>query len=230
VGWWIGNVVDFQSADLGQANKIRVNPIAPLLNDEEEAAEFERFMQERKPPPSDRLSPKEPGRFRATSESPEAKNDFDQLLKKLETDRSHADDPDWAKFQSFLTKQAQSFPPNDSGKGTESILPRELNGLNWGACLLNVIWGAKMSIPGGTLLLWFLLLLFPVIGWIFPFYLLFKGNELAWQYRKWESLDEFRESQKKWTASGFILLGIFVVAMFIMGAWLSMLIRQILHA
>jgi len=87
------------------------------LVDAEEAAKLERFMHERTPPPPNQ-SPKEPGRFRAAPDTPEAKNDFDQLLKKLETDKSHANDPDWAKFQSFLAKQAQVFPPNDSGKGT----------------------------------------------------------------------------------------------------------------
>jgi len=87
-----------------------------------------------------------------------------------------------------------------------------------------------MGIPGATIFVWIILLMVPIVGFVFPFYLLFKGNELAWQYRKWESLDEFRESQKKWAVASFIILGIFAVAMFVMGAWLAMMIRSILHA
>jgi len=186
-------------------------------------------MQERKAPTA-KLTSKEPDRFRASPDSPESKSDFDKLLKKLETDKTVSSDPDWAKFQTFLGKQATKFPPNDSGKGAESVLPPELHGLNWGACILNVIWGAKMNIPGGTILAWLILLMIPIIGWIFPFYLLFKGNELAWQYRKWESLDEYRESQKNWAIASLIIIVILGIAMLVLGAWLSSMINSILHA
>ncbi|RYG75440.1 hypothetical protein EON80_00685 [bacterium] len=88
---------------------------------------------------------------------------------------------------------------NDSGLGAQSVLPAELRGLNWGAFLLNWIW----SIGNQS---WFgLLCLVPYVGIIMQFVLLFKGNEWAWQNRKWDSTAQFREVQGKWTMWGVII-------------------------
>ena len=89
---------------------------------------------------------------------------------------------------------------NDSGTGATAVLPPELLGLNWGAFLLNWIWGVGHST-------WISLLCFvPCVGNVMPFVLLFKGNEYAWQNRRWESVEQFRVVQKKWATWGIAIL------------------------
>ena len=39
-------------------------------------------------------------------------------------------------------------------------------------------------------------------------YLGLKGNELAWKNRKWHSIEEFKEVQKKWNKAAFVFLAV----------------------
>ena len=90
------------------------------------------------------------------------------------------------------------MPPgaNNSGMGAQSVLPDELRGLNGGAFFLNWIWAIAHST-------WLGLLAFvPYIGFVVPFVLLFKGNEWAWQNRKWSSVEQFKATQRIWTIWG----------------------------
>lgn len=98
---------------------------------------------------------------------------------------------------------------NDSGRGSVSRLPDELKGLNWGACLLAFIWGVPMRVP----LAWFTLV--PFVGELMRIVLLFKGNEWAWQGRKWDSPDHFRKTQARWNQLSIILMVVmFVISLF----------------
>ena len=91
--------------------------------------------------------------------------------------------------------------PNDSGQ-PGAVLPAELQGLNFGAFFLNWIWAIAHNY-------WLGLLCFvPFFGVIMQFYMLFKGNEAAWQSRRWESIAQFREVQHKWMLWG---IGVFVL-------------------
>ncbi|RYF43760.1 MAG: hypothetical protein EOO38_18570 [Cytophagaceae bacterium] len=92
---------------------------------------------------------------------------------------------------------------NDSGTGPSAVLPAELRGLNAGAFFLNWIWAIAHSTWIG------LLCLIPCVGTVMAFVLLFKGNEYAWQNRRWESVEQFKAVQKKWTMWG---VGIIVVS------------------
>ena len=38
------------------------------------------------------------------------------------------------------------------------------------------------------------------------FYLGFKGREMAWRNKRWDSIDEFNRVQKKWSKWGVILV------------------------
>lgn len=50
-----------------------------------------------------------------------------------------------------------------------------------------------------------------------PFYLGVKGNELAWEHRKFESVEQFKEVQRKWMYWG---IGVFVASIvFFMMMW-----------
>lgn len=108
----------------------------------------------------------------------------------------------------FLCKKEMgSNTPHDdrSGKGDASVVPDEIQGWNWGAFGLSVIWGMYHSV-------WIAFLcLIPVVNIVVGIYLGIKGNELAWRKNKWQSVDEFLSVQKKWRTWGiiFFLLGVF---------------------
>lgn len=91
---------------------------------------------------------------------------------------------------------------NTSGQGEGAVVPAEVQGLNWGAFLLNWIWG----IGNNTWLA--LLCLVPFVGTIMAFVLLFKGNEWAWKNKRWDSVEHFKATQRKWAMAGLIILGI----------------------
>jgi hypothetical protein len=105
---------------------------------------------------------------------------------------------------------------NDSGTQT-AVLPEELRGFNWGALLLTLIWGLVHRC-------WIVLCIIPLaflpapIGTIalicFYLYFGFKGNDIAWKNKKWDSIEHFQRIQNLWVKWG---IGVFVVA-FIFGA------------
>jgi heme/copper-type cytochrome/quinol oxidase subunit 2 len=97
---------------------------------------------------------------------------------------------------------------NTSGQGKQAVLPNELTGWswNWGAFMMNWLWGIfnKTYIA--------LLTLVPIVGLVIPFVLGFKGNAWAWRNKRWDSLEHFRRVQRKWTIWGIIILIVSAVA------------------
>ncbi|MFT4937872.1 MAG: hypothetical protein ACI88A_000894 [Paraglaciecola sp.] len=97
---------------------------------------------------------------------------------------------------------------NNSGQGKVDSLPDGVKGWSWGAFLLNWIWaiGNKSWIG--------LIALIPYIGFIMAIVLGFKGRQWAWENKRWESLEHFQTTQKKWSfwgvvlVIGFMILGI----------------------
>ncbi len=86
-------------------------------------------------------------------------------------------------------------------------LPPELRGFNWGAFFLNWIWGLFNNVFAA------LLTFVPIIGWIMPFVLGFKGNAWAWRNKRWESVEHFKRVQKRWAIAGAIVFfGSFALA------------------
>jgi len=109
---------------------------------------------------------------------------------------------------------------NTSGQGAAAVIPPEvaMMGFNWGAFLLNWIWGVGNSV-WISLLMWVFgfLNFIPGLGLLaglgFQIYLGIKGNELAWRNRRFESIEQFRAVQATWTKWSLILL----VAGFVLG-------------
>jgi hypothetical protein len=92
---------------------------------------------------------------------------------------------------------------NDSGHGSESVLPAELKGWSWGAFVLSWIWG----IGNRT---WIAFLVFiPLVNIIMVFILGARGKEWAWQNKEWDSIEHFQKTQRLWNRWG--------VALFIIG-------------
>jgi Cytochrome oxidase complex assembly protein 1 len=83
-----------------------------------------------------------------------------------------------------MTDQSSPLDPRE--------LPDELDRWNWGAFLLNWIWG----IGNNTFIA--LLALVPGVGLIMIFVLGAKGNRWAWQNGRWDSIEHFKRVQRAW--------------------------------
>ena len=106
------------------------------------------------------------------------------------------------------------------GMGTLSVLPSELNGWNWGAFLFNWIWGLGNQV---YVALWLIPISIFTLGLgTLPFmiWLGVKGNERSWKSKRWESVERFREVQRKWAIAGLIVAvvsGVLWIAMAVLG-------------
>jgi hypothetical protein len=98
-------------------------------------------------------------------------------------------------------------------------LPPGVARWNWGAFLLNWIWG----IGNNTFVA--LLALVPFVGFIMVFVLGAKGGEWAWRHKRWESVEHFKRVQRRWAIAGVIvwlaLLGAFAATFFLVVAALK---------
>ncbi len=113
---------------------------------------------------------------------------------------------------------------NTSGAGKDAKVPAEVSGkFNWGAFLLSWIWG----LGNATYLTLIILLVcfIPLIGGLgalgLAIWFGIKGNEWAWQNKRFESVEAFHAYQKKWVIAGIIVacLGILCSILFtIVGA------------
>ena len=114
------------------------------------------------------------------------------------------------------------IPPQRSQQDDEdSRLPSELRGWNWPAFLLGPIWGVGHRIwwtaigflalaplvnagpRQAALLFWLAMMLF--LG--------FRGNELAWRARRWESVEKFMAAQQRWGVWAVAAIAVLVVGM-----------------
>ena len=100
------------------------------------------------------------------------------------------------------------LPPGAMRMAALQEVPAGVKGWSWGAFLLNWIW----AIGNRTWLGLFAMI--PYVGVIFAFWLGFKGREMAWKNKQWDSVEHFNRVQKRWSQwavgliFGSILLGI----------------------
>jgi ribosomal protein S27AE len=104
-----------------------------------------------------------------------------------------------------LEKEAPAVQ-NTSGQGGQAVVPREVMGWSWGAFLLNWIWSIGNNVWIG------LLCLIPYAGILMIIILGVKGNEWAWQHKRWDSVEHFKRTQKKWRdwGIGLLIIGILI--------------------
>jgi hypothetical protein len=87
-----------------------------------------------------------------------------------------------------------------------AAVPADINRWNWGAFLLNWIWG----IGNNTFVA--LLTLVPVVGLVMPFVLGAKGSAWAWRNGRWDSVAHFKRVQRLWAIWGLVIwLGVIVL-------------------
>lgn len=97
---------------------------------------------------------------------------------------------------------------NTSGQGPSATVPAEVDRWNWGAFLLNWIWG----IGNNTFIA--LLMFVPFVNMVMPFVLGAKGSAWAWRNNRWESVEHFKRVQRKWTLAALIAFGV-IIALFV---------------
>jgi hypothetical protein len=78
-------------------------------------------------------------------------------------------------------------------------VPPEIDRWNWGAFLLNWIWG----VGNNTFIA--LLTLVPLVGLVMPFVLGAKGSRWAWRNGRWDSVEHFKRVQRLWAIWGAII-------------------------
>src|SRR5512140_1920876 len=80
--------------------------------------------------------------------------------------------------------------------GAAGAIPPGVKGWSWGAFLLSGIW----AIANRT---WIGLLVFvPYLWFVMPFVLGYMGREWAWKNRRWESVEQFKRVQQRWSEAG----------------------------
>ena len=108
---------------------------------------------------------------------------------------------------------------NTSGQGAQAEVPAELAGRwNWGAFLLTPIWGIGNSV-------WIALIAFagiipfvgPIISLGMAIWMGLKGSEMAWRAKRWNSVEHFKDVQRKWAIAGVVVLVLSVVFGFMLG-------------
>ncbi|MBR6126586.1 hypothetical protein IKQ21_02780 [bacterium] len=97
---------------------------------------------------------------------------------------------------------------NNSGQGPNTPVPDVVaKRFNWGACLLNWIWG--LGNKTYITLLIFLVSAIPIINFIAPLVMIIwfgiKGNTWAWQNKRFQSVEHFHAYQKKWAIAAVII-------------------------
>ena len=107
-----------------------------------------------------------------------------------------------------------------SGQGKESEIPIEIKGWNWGAFIFSWIWG----IGNNTYRAFWVF--FPLVNIIMMIALGLKGNEWAWRHKKWESVEHFKQVQRKWTKAALIFLVVVLFSLLLFLLLLKMLLLK----
>lgn len=80
----------------------------------------------------------------------------------------------------------------------------QIKGWNWGAFFFTWIWAFAHNMSTFGIIA--LILSFSGFGFIIAILFGLLGNEYAWKHRKFKSVEEFKEVQRKWAVFGFLLI------------------------
>ena len=94
---------------------------------------------------------------------------------------------------------------NSSGQGASAIVPPEVDKWNWGAFLLTWIWGL------GNKTYIALLMFVPFVNMAMIFLLGAKGSAWAWRNKKWDSVEQFKATQRKWVKAALLVYVLMIV-------------------
>lgn len=156
--------------------------------------------------------------------------------------------------ESFVKKETLGnvgAVPSTENQKVSSELPPELNKFNWGAFILTWIWGVGhgvwvalliiaidfgMRIIGAAVIFWggeigalvtLLIVLLGMGGELgFALWLGLKGNKLAWKTGRYNDVEKFKATEKKWAIVGLIL---FLVGLLMIVPILMMIVIGATH-
>ena len=102
----------------------------------------------------------------------------------------------------ILSPDEEIAVQNTSGKANGKI-PPNIKRWNWAAFLMPAVWGLFSGVPFTALL--FAAAFLPstvqlLIMISASLFLGFKGNELAWRGKKWQSVEHFNSFQRQWAS------------------------------
>ncbi len=113
-----------------------------------------------------------------------------------------------------------------SAGGMNGQMPAELHGWNWGAFFFTWIWGLAHGVYWPLVML--VLAIIPFINAIsflvIAIYLGMNGNRLAWEKRKFASVEQFRATEKVWAIVGLVFFILGIIAFFFMMSSLAAVI------
>lgn len=110
---------------------------------------------------------------------------------------------------------------NTSGGGDTAQVPAEVDRWNWGAFLLTWIWG----IGNNTFIA--LLMFVPFANMVMPFVLGAHGSAWAWRNKRWESVEAFRATQRRWAQWG---LGLMVLSLLMLAGLFASIFALLRHS
>ena len=136
------------------------------------------------------------------------------------------------KMFSSKADSAASVIENTSGQGSSAVVPKEIRGWNWGGFFLSWIWGIGNKS--------WLAVLFGIIAWILStvadqssttervdwIWILtiltlgiigIKGNQWAWQSKRWDDIAHFKKTQRIWTIWGLAIFIFFLIVGILVG-------------
>jgi hypothetical protein len=106
----------------------------------------------------------------------------------------------------------QTAMPSPLPSGNDPNLLPQVQGWNWGAFFLNWIWAFAHGLPAwGVIVL--VVSLIPIVNIAslgLTIYLGIRGSELAWRNRPFQSLQQFRETERIWAWWG---VGVFILSL-----------------
>jgi hypothetical protein len=95
---------------------------------------------------------------------------------------------------------------NDSGQGPTALVPQELSGWCWAGFLIPGLW--CLVYRKYLLFVVFMVLSLVtggILGLVASIWCGLEGNRWAWQNRRWESIQQFRATQRVWVIWGIII-------------------------
>ena len=121
--------------------------------------------------------------------------------------------------QSAQHQSVQTLVPNTSG--TLGPPPPEIMAMrwNWAAFFWNWLWMCNNGLAGTNILL-LISCFIPYVNIISVIYLGIKGSQLAWQHRRFDSVDHFKRVQGVWTKWAIWIIAISFIFE-ILGAMIS---------
>ena len=115
---------------------------------------------------------------------------------------------------------ADNIEINTSGLGPNAVVPKEVQQWNWGAMVFGKFWFVMNGLASSAI--WQEITGtgdYGPLGIYLFLYLGPHGNELAWRYKHWESVDAFLRTQNRWSRAAVSLLTVFtLVIIFLLGA------------